>query len=142
MIRCRAMDFNRAAAQLAFTFFNGSSHADIWNSTQNIIKTGAAKNFPLNFTFQYNNITFCIPALYQFEDNIILEIFSINNHENIKILKIRRLQINGQGISEPHNAVSYFNTPARKPRTEMNFEKVSSLDFIVGDTLITSITKS
>jgi hypothetical protein len=106
--------------------------------------------------------------LYKFENNIILEFFSKNNHENIKILKIKEMHVNGQVILQPHNAVSYFNTPARKWRTEiiahatkfgftvsnsyflqrtlfgtnMNFENVSSLDLIIGETLITNVFKA
>lgn len=78
------------------------------------------------------------------------------------------MYVNGQVILQSHNAVSYFNTPARKWRTEiiahttkfgftesdsfflqrtlfdtkMNFENVSSLDFIIGETLITNVSKA
>lgn len=143
-------------------------YKDIWNGTQDIIENSETKKFTVDGYFQYNNITFHIPALYKFENNIILELFSKNNHENIKILKIKEMHVNGQVILQPHNAVSYFNTPVRKWRTEiiahttklgftesdsfflqrtlfdtkMNFENVSSLNFIISETLITNVSKA
>lgn len=141
---------------------------DIWSVTQDIIENSETKKFTVDGYFQYNNIDFHITALYKFENNIILEFFSKTNHENIKILKIKEMHVNGHAILQPHNAVSYFNTPARKWRTEimahatkfglmesdffflqrtlfdtkLNFENVSCLDFIIGETLITNVFKA
>ncbi|MEY8353195.1 hypothetical protein AALB39_07505 [Lachnospiraceae bacterium 54-53] len=143
-------------------------YKDIWNSTQEIINNVETKKYAADGIFQYNNITFHITALYNFKNNIILEFFSKNNQGNIKLLKIKEMHVNGQIILRPQNAVSYFNTPTRKSRTEivahinkfgftesdsfflqrtlfvtkMNFENVFSLDFIVGEILITNVTKA
>jgi hypothetical protein len=141
---------------------------DIWNVTQDIIENRETKKFTIDGYFHYNNIEFYITELYKFENNIILEFFSKNNHENIKILKIKEMHVNGHAILQPHNAVSYFNTPTRKWRTEiiahatkygfmksdffflqrtlfdtkLNFENVTSLDLIIDETLITNVSKA